>query len=75
MNEITIGSTTYYALRKGGRHNRRPIYHAVSPHCRMALCSTEPGYSSLWAEPPASEVTCAACRDRLQRLSSRKQVA
>ena len=46
----------------------RPVYHAVSPYCRMALCSVEPGGGSGWAEPPAAEVTCPKCRERLERL-------
>ena len=71
MNEISIGPRVFYALRKNGRHHRRPIYHAVSPHCRMALCAAEPGMRSVWAEPPAHEITCPACRNKLQRLDSR----
>ncbi len=46
------------------------MYHAVTPHCRIALCATEPGAGSAWAEPPASTVTCRVCLRRLARLRS-----
>jgi hypothetical protein len=60
----------FVALRKGGRiaAGRQPVFHAVTPHCRIALCSEEPGARSGWAEPPASEVTCPICLKRLARL-------
>jgi hypothetical protein len=60
----------FVALRKSGRvsHGRSPVFHAVTPHCRMSLCADEPGPGSWWAEPPADDVTCAACLRRLTRL-------
>lgn len=60
----------FVALRKSGRvsHGRSPVFHAVTPHCRMSLCADEPGPGSCWAEPPADDVTCAACLRRLTRL-------
>lgn len=63
----------FVALRKDGPHRGRPaVYHAVTPHCRIALCNAEPGSRSGWAEPPASQVTCPACRARLARLRQRR---
>jgi hypothetical protein len=69
-NAITKGERMFVALRKSGRSigHRRSIYHAVTPHCRMALCADEPGAWSGWAEPPAAAVTCPACLKRLARL-------
>ena len=68
-NVITIGGRAFVALRKaGGQPTARSNYHAVTPHARMALCSTEPGAASGWAEPPAEAVTCLACIGRLRRL-------
>ncbi len=60
----------FVALRKQGRvrPGAETVYHAVTPNCRIALCSDEPGASSGWAEPPAPEVTCPACLKRLERL-------
>jgi hypothetical protein len=61
----------FVALRKDGpaaSNGRPPMYHAVTPHCRMALCATEPGAASGWAEPPSEAVTCRICLDRLARL-------
>ena len=46
---------------------RKPVFHAVTPFCRIALCSTEPGVKSGWAEPPANQVTCPECLRRLAR--------
>ena len=46
----------FVALRKYGTRlsgGRPPIYHAVTPNCRIALCCDEPGSRSSWAEPPA----------------------
>jgi hypothetical protein len=37
----------------------------------MALCATEPGAASGWAEPPSDQVTCRVCLDRLRRLNAR----
>ena len=69
-NPIMLSDRTFVALRKSGRTNKgwRPVYHAVTPHCRMALCAAEPGAGSGWAEPPNGEVTCPACLKRLSRL-------
>ncbi len=54
-NFIVHGERTFVALRKAGRAGaraeRRPVYHAVTPHCRMALCAVEPGAWLEWAEP------------------------
>jgi hypothetical protein len=47
---------------------RAPMYHAVTPHCRMALCTAEPGAGSAWAEPPSNAITCQACLNKLARL-------
>jgi hypothetical protein len=47
------------------------MYHAVTPGCRMALCATEPGAGSGWAEPPSETVTCRICLGKLERLRSR----
>jgi len=49
MGEFVVQGRVFVALRKDGRHRREPIYHAVSPYCRMALCATEPGMRSMWA--------------------------
>ena len=70
-NAIVRSGRTFVALRKAGRgwQAADPIYHAVTPYCRMALCSTEPGAGSGWAEPPAEHVTCPACLHRLERLN------
>lgn len=61
----------FVALRKNGpapSAGRTPAYHAVTPFCRMALCATEPGAASGWAEPPSDTVTCRVCQDKLNRL-------
>jgi hypothetical protein len=68
---ITVGDRSFVALRKAGHSNASPVYHAVTPFCRIALCATEPGTRSAWAEPPASHVTCTACLNRLSRLQQR----
>jgi hypothetical protein len=74
MGNVIEGSgRVFVALRKNGARRSVgscEIYHAVTPHCRMALCSDEPGSRSGWAEPPAPQVTCAACLKRLDRLFS-----
>ncbi|HVY13691.1 MAG TPA: hypothetical protein VHB27_00585 [Rhodopila sp.] len=62
----------FVALRKDGPHRRPPVFHAVTPFCRMALCAAEPGAGSGWAEPPSSSVTCPACLTRLRRLRGAK---
>jgi hypothetical protein len=70
---IVEAGRAFVALRKDGQAlgaGRAAAYHAVTPHCRMALCATEPGAGSAWAEPPASFVTCQACLRRLARLRS-----
>lgn len=63
----------FVALRKDGpafAAGRRPMYHAVTPYCRMALCATEPGAASAWAEPPSDIVTCRICLQKLNRLNA-----
>ena len=62
-NVIVRADRTFIALHKAGRisRGRSRVYHAVTPHCRIALCSDEPGASSGWAEPPGNGVTCPAC--------------
>jgi hypothetical protein len=67
---IKRGERVFVALRKRGLRVPRgnPLFHAVTPYCRMALCCAEPGARSEWAEPPAAEVTCLQCLRRLQRL-------
>jgi hypothetical protein len=47
------------------------MYHAVTPGCRMALCATEPGAASGWAEQPSETVTCRICLGKLERLRNR----
>ncbi len=70
-NVITVGNRAFVALRKAGIQSAdRSAYHAVMPHCRMALCSAEPGAGSSWAEPPADRVTCRMCIARMQRLQA-----
>jgi hypothetical protein len=73
MIAITISNRTFVALHKAGprKPGRAPVYHAVTPQCRMALCAAEPGASTGWAEPPAAHVTCPECLRRLARLRSR----
>ncbi|HET8997642.1 MAG TPA: hypothetical protein VFN42_13320 [Acetobacteraceae bacterium] len=46
---------------------QKPVFHAVTPDCRIALCGAEPGPRSAWGEP-AGAVTCPACLTRLSRL-------
>jgi len=46
---------------------QKPVFHAVTPECRIALCGAEPGPRSGWGEP-ADEVTCPACLTRLSRM-------
>ena len=67
---IVRGTRVFVALRKAGRASQgaTPVHHAVTPHCRPALCAGEPGAGSGWAEPPGADVTCPACLRRLQRL-------
>ena len=74
-NVLTVGDRAFVALRRAGRPNRPPVYHAVTPNVRMALCTTEPGGRSGWAEPPAQAVSCAACLTRLERLRRSAQAA
>jgi len=63
MDTIERSGRLFVALRKNGplRMGFEPVYHAVTPNCRIALCSDEPGARSGWAEPPAGNVTCPAC--------------
>ena len=61
----------FVALRRAAvsyAGTRKPVFHAVTPFCRIALCSAEPGVKSGWAEPPADRVTCPECLRRLARL-------
>jgi hypothetical protein len=70
-NIINESGRIFVALRKDGpaSGNGRPaMYHAVTPHCRIALCATEPGAASGWAEPPSENVTCRICLEKLARL-------
>jgi hypothetical protein len=70
-NIITESGRIFVALRKDGPaagNSRAAMYHAVTPHCRMALCATEPGAASGWAEPPSDAVTCRVCLEKLARL-------
>ncbi len=72
MNEA---GRVFVALRKDGPASaagRAAVYHAVTPNCRMALCATEPGAASGWAEPPSDRVTCRICQLRLERLTARR---
>ncbi len=73
QNATLRAGRVFVALRKSGRvsHGRRPVFHAVTPDCRMSLCADEPGPGSAWAEPPGEHVTCAACLRRLTRLLPR----
>jgi len=66
---VERGNRVFVALRKQGRFVRgKPVFHAVTPYCRIALCCAEPGSSSEWAEPPAATVTCPICLRRLEKL-------
>ena len=69
-NIIVRGERTFIARRKAGRTAtvQQPVYHAVTPNCRMALCAAEPGAGSDWAESSAELVTCPVCLKRLTRL-------
>src|SRR5438270_21092 len=54
-NALIVADRIFVPLRKaGGISTGNPLYHAVTPYCRIALCSTEPGVRSGWAEPPAA---------------------
>lgn len=70
---INVAGRTFVALQKAGRstRGRSPVFHAVTPHCRMSLCADEPGAGSSWAEPPADAVTCPDCLRRLARIGTR----
>ena len=64
------GNSSLCASRRVRESLEHPsAYHAVTPFCRIALCCTEPGVKSGWAEPPAAHVTCRECLRRLTRLS------
>jgi hypothetical protein len=68
-NVIERSGRVFVALRRlSSRVQTEPVYHAVTPNCRMALCTAEPGVKSGWAEPPAARVTCPECIRRLGRL-------
>ncbi len=70
-NSNTRVQREFVALRRASvtySDAHRPVFHAVTPFCRIALCSTEPGVKSGWAEPPAVQVTCTECLRRLARL-------
>jgi hypothetical protein len=68
----TTNGRQFVFLCKSGRAptGRQKLFHAVTPNCRMALCATEPGPGSDWAEPPGDHLTCPICRTRLDRLAS-----
>lgn len=70
QNAIVRADRIFVALRKSGRGpwGRSSVFHAVTPHCRMALCADEPGAGSGWAEPPSEHVTCTVCLKRLALL-------
>jgi hypothetical protein len=71
---IIESGRVFVALRKDGpakAAGRPAMYHAVTPGCRMALCATEPGAASGWAEPPSETVTCRICLGKLERLRKR----
>jgi hypothetical protein len=70
VDEIVLRDRLFVALRKqGGKREIAPVvFHAVTPHCRMALCGDEPGAKSGWAEPPGITVTCPKCLRRLASL-------
>jgi hypothetical protein len=69
MAPIKRGERVFVALRKERLPPRgNPVFHAVTPHYRVALCSEEPGPRSQWAEPPAPAVTCPKCLQRLEDL-------
>ncbi len=70
QNAIVRRTRVFVALRKAGRTPRgqAPVFHAVTPHCRPALCAAEPGAGSSWAEPPSAKVTCPMCLRRLAQL-------
>lgn len=63
-DEIFVALCTEGTRRPGNT----PVYHAVTPYCRIALCTAEPGVGSAWAEPPAKKVTCLNCLMRLADL-------
>lgn len=69
-NTLVRAGRVFVTLRKSGHVSagRMPVFHAVTPCCRMALCATEPGAGSFWAEPPAPQVTCSHCLQRPTRL-------
>ena len=70
QNVIVRGPRVFVALCKAGRtqSGQVPVFHAVTPNCRPALCAAEPGAGSSWAEPPSDTVTCPMCLARLARL-------
>ena len=71
---IIESGRVFVALRKDApakAAGRSAMYHAVTPGCRIALCATEPGAASGWAEQPSETVTCRICLGKLERLRSR----
>jgi hypothetical protein len=71
---IIESGRVFAALRKDASAKaagRSAMYHAVTPGCRIALCTTEPGAASGWAEQPSETVTCRICLGKLERLRSR----
>ena len=67
-NVLSVSGRVFVALCKAGPRAKASVYHAVTPHCRIALCTAEPGARSEWAEPPGHRVTCPACLKRLSQL-------
>jgi hypothetical protein len=70
MHIIERQDRIFVALRRvrPGSRGTQPISHAASPHRPHGYVSVQPGPSLGWAEPPAAEVTCPACLQRLERL-------
>ena len=70
QNAIVRQTRVFVALHRAGRTPRgqTSVFHAVTPHCRPALCAAEPGAGSSWAEPPNDKVTCPVCLAQLARL-------
>ena len=71
-NVLSVSGRLFVALCKAGPRTGASVYHAVTPNCRIALCTAEPGSRSEWAEPPGHRVTCQACQRRLSQLDQSK---
>jgi hypothetical protein len=70
LRAVAGSERRFVALCRARQRPAHPtVYHAVTPHCRPALCAAEPGAGSRWAEPPAQAVTCPDCLKRLDRLA------